>query len=184
MNYFPHLGKKSCEEGKEKVAKVGVEELNQNIDQKRIFLAALESKVQRMFGRSIRAASEDQMYQAIAQVVSDLVKEQRAYSRELMGNYDGKEVYYLSMEFLMGRALSNNLINLGIEDVVAEVCHELGLELEELKEVEPDPGLGNGGLGRLAACFMDSLATLGYKATGCGIRYEYGLFQQKIIDGF
>ena len=137
-----------------------------------------------MFGRSIRGASEDQIYQAIAQVVSDLVKEQRAYSRELMGNYDGKEVYYLSMEFLMGRALGNNLINLGIEDVVAEVCQEFGLELKELQEIEPDPGLGNGGLGRLAACFMDSLATLGHKATGCGIRYEYGLFQQKIVDGY
>lgn len=154
------------------------------MDKKRIFRAALETKVQRMFGRSIRAASKDQIYQAITQVVSDLVKEQRAYSRELMGNYDGKEVYYLSMEFLMGRALSNNLINLGIEDVVTEVCYELDLDLEELKEIEPDPGLGNGGLGRLAACFLDSLATLGYKATGCGIRYEYGLFQQKIVDGY
>lgn len=158
--------------------------MNQKMDKKRIFRAALETKVQRMFGRSIRAASKDQIYQAITQVVSDLVKEQRAYSRELMGNYDGKEVYYLSMEFLMGRALSNNLINLGIEDVVTEVCYELDLDLEELKEIEPDPGLGNGGLGRLAACFLDSLATLGYKATGCGIRYEYGLFQQKIVDGY
>ena len=137
-----------------------------------------------MFGRTIRGASEDQIFQAISQVVSDLVKEQRAYSRELMRGYHEKELYYLSMEFLMGRALGNNLINLGIGDLVAEVCQDLGLELRELQEIEPDPGLGNGGLGRLAACFMDSLASLGYKATGCGIRYEYGLFQQKIIDGY
>lgn len=137
-----------------------------------------------MFGRSIRGVSEDQIYRAISQVVSDLVKEQRAYSRELMRNHQGKELYYLSMEFLMGRALGNNLINLGIADVVEEVCTELGLELRELQEIEPDPGLGNGGLGRLAACFMDSLASLGLKATGCGIRYEYGLFQQKIVDGY
>lgn len=137
-----------------------------------------------MFGRSIRGVSEDQIYRAMSQVVSDLVKEQRAYSRELMRNHQGKELYYLSMEFLMGRALGNNLINLGIADVVEEVCTELGLELRELQEIEPDPGLGNGGLGRLAACFMDSLASLGLKATGCGIRYEYGLFQQKIVDGY
>lgn len=158
--------------------------MNKKSEQKKMFRIALETKVQRMFGRSIRGASQDQIYQAISEVVSDLVKEQRAYSRELMRGHYGKELYYLSMEFLMGRALGNNLINLGIEDVVAEVCSELGLELAELQEIEPDPGLGNGGLGRLAACFMDSLATLGYKATGCGIRYEYGLFQQKIVDGF
>ncbi|HHT69043.1 MAG TPA: glycogen/starch/alpha-glucan phosphorylase [Firmicutes bacterium] len=149
-----------------------------------MFRVALETKVQRMFGRSIRGVSEDQIYRAMSQVVSDLVKEQRAYSRELMRNHQGKELYYLSMEFLMGRALGNNLINLGIADVVEEVCTELGLELRELQEIEPDPGLGNGGLGRLAACFMDSLASLGLKATGCGIRYEYGLFQQKIVDGY
>lgn len=155
-----------------------------NAEQKKLFRVALETKVQRMFGRTIRGASEDQIFQAITQVVSDLVKEQRAYSRELMRGHHEKELYYLSMEFLMGRALGNNLINLGIEDLVVEVCQDLGLELSELQEVEPDPGLGNGGLGRLAACFMDSLASLGHKATGCGIRYEYGLFQQKIIDGY
>lgn len=153
-------------------------------EQKKVFRVALETKVQRMFGRTIRGASQEQMYQAISQVVSDLVKEQWAYSRELMRGHSEKEVYYLSMEFLMGRALGNNLINLGIEDLVVEVCQDLGLEFKEVKEVEPDAGLGNGGLGRLAACFMDSLASLGHKATGCGIRYEYGLFQQKIMDGY
>ncbi len=154
------------------------------VEQKKVFRAALETKVQRMFGRSIRGASQEQIYQAISQVVADLVKEQWAYSRELMRGHAEKEVYYLSMEFLMGRALSNNLINLGIEDLVVEVCHDLGIEFKEIEEAEPDPGLGNGGLGRLAACFLDSLATMGYKATGCGIRYEYGLFKQKIVDGY
>lgn len=155
-----------------------------NAEQKKVFRVALETKIQRMFGRTIRGASKEQIYQAISQVVADLVKEQWAYSRELMRGHAEKEVYYLSMEFLMGRALSNNLINLGIEDLVTEVCHDLGLEFQEVQEVEPDPGLGNGGLGRLAACFLDSLATLGYKATGCGIRYEYGLFKQRIMDGY
>lgn len=153
-------------------------------EQKKVFRVALETKVQRMFGRTIRGASQEQIYQAISQVVADLVKEQWAYSRELMRGHAEKEVYYLSMEFLMGRALSNNLINLGIEDLVIEVCHDLGIEFREIQEAEPDPGLGNGGLGRLAACFLDSLASLGYKATGCGIRYEYGLFKQKIVDGY
>lgn len=177
------MGNNPAEE-KRKEIKVGEDILSKQAEQKKMFRVALETKVQRMFGRSIRGASQDQIYQAISQVVSDLVKEQRAYSRELMRSHRGKELYYLSMEFLMGRALGNNLINLGVEDVVADVCSELGLELGELQEIEPDPGLGNGGLGRLAACFMDSLASLGYRATGCGIRYEYGLFQQKIVDGY
>ncbi len=166
------------------MARVGEDKLRKKAEQKKMFRVALETKVQRMFGRSIRGASEAQVFQALSQVVSDLVKEQQAYASELMRGHQGKELYYLSMEFLMGRALTNNMINLGIEDLVEEVCTELGLELTELQEMEPDPGLGNGGLGRLAACFLDSLASLGYKATGCGIRYEYGLFQQKIVDGY
>ena len=152
--------------------------------QKRAFRNALEMKVQRMFGRTLRNASQDQIYGAISQVVADMVKEKWAYSRELMHNAPDKELYYLSMEFLMGRALGNNLINLEIEDLVAHVCVDLGLDFEEIRELEPDAGLGNGGLGRLAACFMDSLATLGFQAHGCGIRYEYGLFKQRIMDGY
>ena len=153
-------------------------------EEKRLFRSALEMKVQRMFGRTVRNVSQDQMYGAISQVVADMVKEKWAYSRELMHDYPDKELYYLSMEFLMGRALGNNLINLEIEDLTADVCADLGLDLEEIREVEPDAGLGNGGLGRLAACFMDSLATLGLRAHGCGIRYEYGLFKQRIMDGY
>lgn len=155
-----------------------------DLEQKRVFRNTLEIKVQRMFGRTLRNASQDQVYRAISQVVADMVKEKWAYSRELMYDYPERELYYLSMEFLMGRALGNNLINLEIEDLAAHVCTDLGLDLEAIREAEPDAGLGNGGLGRLAACFMDSLATLGLRAHGCGIRYEYGLFKQGIIDGY
>ncbi|NMA61236.1 MAG: glycogen phosphorylase, partial [Firmicutes bacterium] len=136
-----------------KMVKGGGCVMDHTSEQKKVFRVALETKVQRMFGRTIRGASQEQIYQAISQVVADLVKEQWAYSRELMRGHAEKEVYYLSMEFLMGRALSNNLINLGIEDLVIEVCHDLGIEFREIQEAEPDPGLGNGGLGRLAACF-------------------------------
>ena len=97
---------------------------------------------------------------------------------------DPKIVYYLSMEFLMGRALGNNLINLCAYNEVKEALEELGFDLNVIEDQEPDPALGNGGLGRLAACFLDSLATLGYCAYGCGIRYHYGLFKQKIENGF
>ena len=162
----------------------GIALIEKKTEEKKAFRIALETKIQRMFGRTIRGASQEQIFQAISQVVADLVKERWAYSRELRSSHSEKEVYYLSMEFLMGRALSNNLINLGIQDLVMEVCEDLNIKFTDVEEVEPDPGLGNGGLGRLAACFMDSLATLGFKATGCGIRYEYGLFKQKIIDGF
>ena len=93
-------------------------------------------------------------------------------------------VYYMSMEFLMGRALGNNMINLKMYKEVKEALGEIGLNLDEIEDQEPDPALGNGGLGRLAACFMESLATLGYAAYGCGIRYRYGMFKQKIKDGF
>ena len=97
---------------------------------------------------------------------------------------DPKIVYYMSMEFLMGRALGNNLINLKAYKEVKEALEEIGLNLDVIEDQEPDPALGNGGLGRLAACFMESLATLGYAAYGCGIRYRYGMFKQQISDGF
>ena len=117
------------------MARVGEDKLRKKVEQKKMFRVALETKVQRMFGRSIRGASEAQVFQALSQVVSDLVKEQQAYASELMRGHQGKELYYLSMEFLMGRALTNNMINLGIEDLVEEVCTELGLELTELQEM-------------------------------------------------
>lgn len=148
------------------------------------FRSALETKLQRMFGRTTRQAGKTQLYKGIASVIRDRINEQWAYSREITQQSSGKVLYYLSMEFLMGRALGNNLMNLELEEVVKEVCSDLGLELDEIREMEPDAGLGNGGLGRLAACFMDSLSTLGLPAHGFGIRYEYGLFKQAIVDGF
>ena len=105
-------------------------------------------------------------------------------TRRVIDKEEPKTVYYMSMEFLMGRALGNNLINLCAYDEVKEALEEIGLDINELEDQEPDPALGNGGLGRLAACFMESLATLGYPAYGCGIRYRYGMFKQQIIDGF
>ena len=148
------------------------------------FRAALEDKLERMFGSTLKNASKSRLYKATAMVIRDLIMEQWVYSREVHHANPEKEVFYLSMEFLMGRALGNNLINLEILDVVEETMRELGYDLEEIREVEYDAGLGNGGLGRLAACFLDSLSTVGLPAHGCGIRYEYGLFKQKIIDGY
>lgn len=156
----------------------------QTIITKDEFRAALEDKVERMFGRTLKTASERNIYKGISMVIRDLIMEKWVYSREVYHHNPEKELFYLSMEFLMGRALGNNLINLEIEDVVKETCSDLGFDLEEIREVEADAGLGNGGLGRLAACFLDSLSTLGLPAHGCGIRYEYGLFKQKIIDGY
>jgi len=152
--------------------------------EKRQFGERLAGKLQTMFGRTPNTASKGQFYEALAMLTRDLLMERWAASRELLEQEPGKELYYLSMEFLMGRALGNNLVNLGIEELASDVCQEFGVPLEEVREYEPDPGLGNGGLGRLAACFLDSLSTMGLTAQGCGIRYENGLFKQKIIDGF
>ena len=112
-------------------------------------------------------------------IIDDWLATQKAFDKQ-----DPKMVYYMSMEFLMGRALGNNMINLKMYKEVKEALGEIGLNLDEIEDQEPDPALGNGGLGRLAACFMESLATLGYAAYGCGIRYRYGMFKQKIKDGF
>ena len=151
---------------------------------KKEFLRAVESKAQRMFGRTPKRISKTQLYKAIAMVVRDLMMERWSYSREIMHSQPERELYYLSMEFLMGQALGNNIQMLDIADVVQDVCEEFGVSLDEIYDEEPDAGLGNGGLGRLAACFLDSLTTLGMPAHGYGIRYEYGLFKQKIVDGY
>lgn len=151
---------------------------------KKEFLRALDRKSQWMFGRTSKTISKNQLFKAISMVVRDLIMERWAYSRETVHRQPKRELYYLSMEFLMGQALGNNVHLLEIQDIVEEVCQDFGIPLEELYELEPDAGLGNGGLGRLAACFMDSLATLGMPAHGYGIRYEYGLFKQKIVDGY
>ena len=148
------------------------------------FKKELESNVRMLFRRKLEEATPQQIYQAVAYSVKDdiivnWIETHKAYDKQ-----DKKMVYYMSMEFLMGRALGNNMINLLCYDEVRETLEELGLDMNLIEDQEPDAALGNGGLGRLAACFLDSLATLGYPAYGCGIRYRYGMFKQKIENGY
>lgn len=140
-------------------------------------------KLSRYFGCSPREASPEQAYKAAAITVLHILTEKRQAFKEKTNKQGAKKVYYLCMEFLVGRSLKTNLANLGLTDAYREALAELGFDLEQLYECEPDAGLGNGGLGRLAACFMDSLSELAYPATGFSICYEYGLFQQRIVDG-
>ena len=152
--------------------------------QKREIREAIENKLQGLFGVKSAHANPKQLYKAVAMVVRDQIMEKWAYSEEKVHDANGKKLYYMSMEFLIGRALSTNLANMALDETLSSVCKELGVDLTEIKEMEADPGLGNGGLGRLAACFLESLATSKLVGHGCGIRYEYGLFKQKIIDGY
>ena len=145
--------------------------------------AVLEN-IKNQFRKTIDQASKEQIFAALAFAVRDIIIDQWIETHKTYDEKDPKTVYYLSMEFLMGRALGNNIINMKVDDVVKKVCDELELDLNVIEDMEPDPGLGNGGLGRLAACFLDSLSTLEYPAYGCGIRYRYGIFEQKIIDGY
>src|SRR5215813_5113650 len=131
-----------------------------------------------------RQAKPRQRFEAVAAFVRDLVARRWVKTRQAREDADPKRVYYLSMEFLLGRTLSNNLINLAAEPMVARALERAGWRLEDLVEEEPDAGLGNGGLGRLAACFIDSLATLQYSAIGYGLRYEYGIFRQALRNGY
>ncbi|MCR4673301.1 MAG: glycogen/starch/alpha-glucan phosphorylase [Lachnospiraceae bacterium] len=136
-----------------------------------------------MFRKTLDTASSQEIFQAVSRAVKDRIIDNWMISHKAVEDYDSKVVYYLSMEFLLGRALGNNLINLGFYKEAAEVLQDMGLNINLLEDEEADPALGNGGLGRLAACFLDSLATLGYPAYGCGIRYKYGMFRQKIENG-
>ncbi len=149
-----------------------------------LFKRSVLYNVKTLYRKSLEEATDQQIFQAVSYAIKDAVvdhwmKSQREYEKQ-----DPKMVYYLSMEFLMGRALGNNIINLQAYKEVKEALEELGLDLNVIEDQEPDPALGNGGLGRLAACFLDSLATLGYEAYGCGIRYRYGMFKQEIRDGY
>ena len=137
-----------------------------------------------LFRRSVEEATPQQLFQAVSYAVKDIVVDDWMATHKAYEKKDVKTVYYLSMEFLMGRALGNMIINLKEDKVVREVLDEMGVNLDLLEDEEPDAALGNGGLGRLAACFLDSLSTLGYPAYGCGIRYKYGMFKQKIENGF
>ncbi|MBQ2249447.1 MAG: glycogen/starch/alpha-glucan family phosphorylase, partial [Clostridia bacterium] len=143
----------------------------------------LEGVLRRHFGCTAAEASREQMYKAAAITVKNMLSEKRSAYKKQVNREGAKRVYYMCMEFLLGRSLRTNLCNLGLDKAYGEALSSLGFSLEELYECEPDAGLGNGGLGRLAACFMDSLSSLDYPATGFSICYEYGLFKQMIVDG-
>ncbi|MCR4890800.1 MAG: glycogen/starch/alpha-glucan phosphorylase [Lachnospiraceae bacterium] len=148
------------------------------------FKDSIEENCKTLFRKTVDEASEDQIFQAVGYAVKDTIIEQWMLTQKAYEKEDPKTVYYLSMEFLMGRALGNNLLNLCEYEEVQSALKEMGIDLNLVEDQEPDAALGNGGLGRLAACFLDSLATLGYSAYGCGIRYRYGMFKQKIKNGF
>ncbi len=141
-------------------------------------------KLTTMHAKSFELATNSDRYSALGSLIRDYATMDWIATNKEYAEKNTKQVYYFSIEFLMGRLLGNNLVNLGLEKVCEEVLNELGCTLKELKSAEPDAGLGNGGLGRLAACFLDSMASLGIPGHGCGIRYKYGLFQQKIVDGY
>ena len=144
----------------------------------------IQGKLSRYFGVSPKEASKEQIYKAVVMSVRDILLEKRQQFHKVMKSKKGKRVYYLCMEFLLGRSLKNNIYNLDLGEAYEKALKTFGLTLEDLYEQEPDAGLGNGGLGRLAACFMDALATGNYPAMGYSIRYDYGLFKQKIVDGW
>ncbi|MBE5865359.1 MAG: glycogen/starch/alpha-glucan phosphorylase, partial [Lachnospiraceae bacterium] len=151
---------------------------------KELFKRSVLYNVKTLYRKNMEEATPQQIFQAVAlamkdQIVDNWMETQKAYEKE-----DSKMVYYMSMEFLMGRALGNNMINMQAYKPAKEALDELGINLNMVEDQEPDAALGNGGLGRLAACFLDSLATLGYPAYGCGIRYRYGMFKQEIRDGY
>ncbi|HIY53903.1 MAG TPA: glycogen/starch/alpha-glucan family phosphorylase, partial [Candidatus Agathobaculum merdavium] len=144
---------------------------------------AIAGKLQRHFGREVADASKEQVYEACALVVRDALTEHMIETQNEVEKYGERQVHYLCMEFLVGRSLRNNAYNLGILPALTEALKEMGYEMADIFEEEADPGLGNGGLGRLAACYMDGMATIGVRGTGYSIRYEHGIFKQKIEDG-
>ena len=152
--------------------------------EKEAFKKEVKQNVKQLFRKTVDEVSQQELYQAVSYVVKDAIIDDWIATQKQYEKDDPKIVYYMSMEFLLGRALGNNLINMTAYKEVKEALEEMGLNLNELEDQEPDPALGNGGLGRLAACFLDSLASLGYAAYGCGIRYRYGMFKQKIKDGY
>lgn len=148
------------------------------------FKKSVEYNVKILHRKTIDEAKPNEAFQAVAYAIKDIIIDEWIATHREYAKEDAKTLYYMSMEFLMGRALGNNIINITAQDEVREALEELGFDLNIMEDQEPDAALGNGGLGRLAACFLDSLATLGYPAYGCGIRYRYGMFKQKIEDGY
>lgn len=151
---------------------------------KKTFIENVKEHVKNLYRKTLEEASQQEIFQAVSYTIKDVMIDQWLDTRKAFEKQDPKIVYYMSMEFLMGRALGNNLINLKAYKQVREALEEIGLNLDVIEDQEPDPALGNGGLGRLAACFLESLSTLGYAAYGCGIRYRYGMFKQKIENGY
>ena len=152
--------------------------------EKETFKKDVKNNVRILYRREIEEATPQQIFQAVSYAVKEAIIDDWLATQKTYDKEDTKTVYYMSMEFLMGRALGNNLINMTAYKDVKEALAEMGIDLNVIEDEEPDAALGNGGLGRLAACFLDSLATLGYAAYGCGIRYHYGMFKQKIKDGY
>lgn len=152
--------------------------------EKEVFKKNVAESVKYLYRKTLDEANWQEIFQAVSYAVKDVIIDEWLATQKAFDRQDPKFVYYMSMEFLMGRALGNNLINLTAYQEVREALEEMGINLDEVEDQEPDPALGNGGLGRLAACFMESLATLGYPAYGCGIRYRYGMFKQKIENGY
>ena len=150
--------------------------MNYNVIDKEEFKESVKHNVKRMFRTTIEDATQEQMFQAVSLTVKEDIIDAWIDTHKAYEKQDVKILYYMSMEFLMGRALGNMIINICADDTIREALDEMGFDLNALEDREPDPALGNGGLGRLAACFLDSLATLGYGAYGCGIRYKYGMF--------
>ena len=152
--------------------------------EKETFKETVKDNVRALYRKTIEEATPQQIFQAVSYAVKDVIFDDWFATQKAYDEADAKTVYYMSMEFLMGRALGNNLINMTVYKEVKEALDEMGLDLNVIEDQEPDAALGNGGLGRLAACFLDSLATLNYPAYGCGIRYRYGMFKQKIENGY
>jgi len=146
------------------------------------FKAIFVNNLQTMFGKGIEEASINNKYMALSRVIRDCISKNWMETNKQYSETGVKQVYYFSMEFLLGKALDMHLVNGGVKEIYREALEELGIDLNELEKQEADPGLGNGGLGRLAACFMESMAAVGIPGHGCGIRYTYGLFEQKIVD--
>ena len=152
--------------------------------EKDVFKRDVRNNVKTLFRKEVEEATPQQLFQAVSYAVKEAIIDDWLATQKQYEKDDPKTVYYMSMEFLLGRALGNNLINMTAYKEVKEALEEMGIALNVIEDQEPDPALGNGGLGRLAACFLDSLATLGYASYGCGIRYRYGMFKQKIRDGY
>ncbi len=152
--------------------------------EKDVFKRDVRNNVKTLFRKEVEEATPQQLFQAVSYAVKEAIIDDWLATQKKYEKDDPKTVYYMSMEFLLGRALGNNLINMTAYKEVKEALEEMGIDLNVIEDQEPDPALGNGGLGRLAACFLDSLATLGYASYGCGIRYRYGMFKQKIRDGY